>query len=179
MLKKTIQYENFDGETVREDFYFNLTKAELVEWQMQHNGGLEELLRKIVGEKNGAQIIHHFKDIIRRSYGRRSDDGKSFMKKPEFFEEFQTTEAFSTLFMEMVTNAEAGAAFINAIMPKKLVDEAKKTVQENTANVLDQGGDAVPSWVSENRDPTAEELRRMSTTELASFMRNRVRVDPK
>lgn len=126
MLKKTITYEDYDGNTRTEDFYFNLSKAELIEIEASTPGGVAAKLEKISMDKNGSEIIKTFKDIILKSYGVKSEDGKRFIKSDEISKSFEETEAYSELFYELAVDADKAAAFINGIMPKKLIDEANK-----------------------------------------------------
>lgn len=126
MLKKTITYEDFNGETVSEDFFFHLSKAELVELELSHEGGLSESLQKIVDAEDGKAIVAEFKNIILGSYGQKSPDGKRFVKNATLREEFESSEAYSTLFMELVTNTDAAIEFVNGIIPKGVVEEATK-----------------------------------------------------
>ena len=130
MLKKSITYKNFDGDTVTEDFYFNMTKAELVELELSESGGLAETLKAIIDSKDGAKIIEYFKKIILMSYGERSVDGRRFMKSPEIANSFSHTEAYSSLFMELATDAKEAADFVNGIMPSDLVSEASALPNE-------------------------------------------------
>ena len=118
MLKKTMTYVDYDGNQRTEDFYFNLTKAEIMEMDLSASGGLDKLITKIVAEQDGAKIIEIFKKIILGAYGEKSLDGKRFVKSPELSEAFSQTEAYSDLFMELATDAEKAAAFINGIVPK-------------------------------------------------------------
>lgn len=117
MLKKTITYTDFDGNERTEDFYFNLTKAEVTEMEMSTEGGLAKALQKIVTEKDSKRIIESFKNLILKSYGEKSPDGKRFIKNQEVRDAFSQTEAYSVLFMELATNAEMAAAFVNGIVP--------------------------------------------------------------
>ena len=129
MLKKTITSVDFNGNERTEDFYFNLTKAEVMEMEMSTVGGLSEMIQKIVSAQDTPSIIKVFKDLILRSYGEKSADGKRFIKTPEMAESFSQTEAYSVLFMELATDAEAAAAFVNGIIPKpdnKSVSKAAK-----------------------------------------------------
>lgn len=140
MLKKNITYTDYDGNERSEDFYFNLSKAELTEMQLSQNGGLEKLLQKIIAEQDSSRIVTMFKDIIRKSYGEKSLDGKRFIKFRDghsLFEEFEQTEAYSVLFMELATDAEAAAAFINGIIPKDLADQiaAEQKKEEQIAKL--------------------------------------------
>lgn len=126
MLKKTITYEDFNGDTVSEDFFFHLSKAELVELEMSHEGGLSSALQRIVEAEDGKGIVAEFKNIILGAYGKKSLDGKRFVKNQTIREEFESTEAYSTLFMELVMDADAAAEFINGIIPKEMAEEAAK-----------------------------------------------------
>ena len=125
MLKKAIKYVDFNDVEQVDVFYFNLTKAELVEMQLvevskDNEGGLKTMLEKIVAEKSGAGIISTMKGIVAKSFGVRSDDGKRFIKSPALSAEFESTAAYSEFFMELVTDAKAAADFINAIVPAEL-----------------------------------------------------------
>lgn len=125
MLKKTIKYTDYDGVERSEDFYFNLSKAELTEMNLSVKGGLENLIKQIVAAQDTPEIIKIFKEIILKSYGQKSLDGKRFIKSPELTEEFTQTEAYSELFMELATNADAATAFINGIVPVIPADHYK------------------------------------------------------
>jgi hypothetical protein len=117
MLKKTITFTDYDGNKRVEDFYFNLTKAEVSEMELSETGGLSNFLRKIVAERNNKKIIEMFKILILKAYGVKSDDGRRFVKNQEVRDDFSQTEAYSELFMELAVNAEAAAAFVNGITP--------------------------------------------------------------
>lgn len=118
MLKKTIAYTDFDGNERKEDFYFNLTKAEVAEMEMTTEGGLAKMLEKIVAAKDSKRIIEVFKDLVLRAYGEKSPDGKRFIKSQEIRDAFSQTEAYSDLFMELATNADVAAKFVNGIIPQ-------------------------------------------------------------
>jgi hypothetical protein len=130
LLKKTITYKDFNDEEVSEDFYFHLSRAELVELEMSHRGGLSVSLERIIASEDNKSIINEFKNIILSSYGKRSDDGKRFTKNQELRDEFASTEAYSTLFMELVTDVNAATEFINGIMPAGLVEETQQAMEQ-------------------------------------------------
>ena len=119
MLKKTITYTDYEGNERTEDFYFNLSKAEILEMDLSASGGLEKLIRRIISEQNGEKIVKIFKEIILKAYGEKSLDGKRFIKNDELTEAFTQTEAYSQLFVELATDSDAAAAFINGIIPKE------------------------------------------------------------
>jgi hypothetical protein len=122
VLKKSITYNDYNGGTVTEDFYFNLSKAELIELELSHAGGLSESLKRIVASENGAEIIKEFKNIILTAYGKRSEDRKRFIKNQQLRDEFQSTEAYSVLFVELVTDVDAATEFVQGIMPEGLTE---------------------------------------------------------
>lgn len=135
MFKKTIKYTDFDGVERKEDFYFNLTKAELLEMQMSVDGGLRGYLERIVKTQSQPELIKMFKEIIMKAYGEKSPDGRRFMKSDEIRLNFECTEAYSELFMELATNSDAAAEFINALLPgdfQTSEEEARKALKELT-----------------------------------------------
>ena len=120
MLKKTINYTDYNGVERKEDFYFNLSKAELTEMELSTAGGLAEMIQKIVDTQDTPKIVKIFKDLVLKAYGEKSLDGKRFIKNDEIREAFSQTEAYSELFMELEREANAAAAFVNGIVPKDL-----------------------------------------------------------
>lgn len=126
MIKKTITYTDYNGDTRTEDFYFNLTKAEIMEMEMSIPGGFGEMINRIVSAKDVPSLMKVFKDFIKRSYGVKSADGKRFIKSDDLYEEFAQTEAYSQLFMELTTDSDAAAAFVNGVAPSDLVEAAKQ-----------------------------------------------------
>lgn len=118
MLKKTIKYVDYNGVERCEDFYFNLSKAEVTEMQVSEEGGYDQMLQRIVDAQNNKEIFKHFKAIILKAYGIKSQDGKRFIKSEELSEEFSQTEAFVELIMELASSETAAAEFVNGIIPK-------------------------------------------------------------
>jgi hypothetical protein len=123
VLKKTIQYTDFNGEEVREDFLFHLSKAELVELEASHEGGLSASMQRIVEANDTKSIVAEFKKIILQSLGMKSMDGRRFIKSQQMREEFESSEAYSALFMELVTDTDAAVEFMNGIIPDGLIPE--------------------------------------------------------
>lgn len=135
MLKKTITYTDYNGVERTEDFYFNLSKAELMEMELTASGGLGETIQKIISAKDNPAIVKIFKDLVLKAYGEKSADGKRFMKSAEISASFEQTEAYSILFMELATDADAASAFVNGIIPKDLQGDPKAVLAAaNVAN---------------------------------------------
>lgn len=124
MITKTITYTDYNDIERTEKFSFHLSKAELMEMEMGTTGGLAEMMQRIVEDKDVPAIMKIFKELLLKSYGVKSPDGKRFIKNDELREEFAQTEAYSQLFMELATNADEAAAFVNGIIPADLAKEA-------------------------------------------------------
>lgn len=126
MLKKTITYTDYNGVERKEDFYFNLSKAEVTEMELSTEGGLAERIQKIVAAQDAPSIIKIFKKLILDAYGEKSPDGKRFVKSKELSDAFAQTEAYSNLIMELAVDAKAASDFVNGIVP--LIEKEKPTV---------------------------------------------------
>lgn len=120
MLKKTVTYVDYNGVERTEDFYFNLSKAEVTEMELSVEGGFSKMLEEIVKSNDNARIIELFKEMVLKAYGEKSADGRRFVKSKELAEAFSQTEAYSEIFMELALDEKAAAAFINGIMPANL-----------------------------------------------------------
>lgn len=131
MHKEVIKYTDYDGNERSETFYFNLSKAEITEMELSVTGGLSESLKSIVEKKDVPNTIAVIKDLILKSYGVKSPDGKRFMKSKELSEEFSQTEAYSELFMKMLGDSEYAAAFMNSIIPADLAKAAQEYAAQN------------------------------------------------
>lgn len=118
MLVKKVKYTDYKGNQREEELYFNLSKAEVAEMELSHQGGLSEKINRIVATQDSKEIIELFKDLIVKSYGMVSDDGRRFIKNDQLREEFVQTEAYSELFMELASDADEAAKFVNGIIPQ-------------------------------------------------------------
>lgn len=117
MLKKTITYTDYNGTERTEDFYFNLNKSEVIEMEYGRAGGLTAFLKNILEQKDQPAIMRFVKELILKSYGKKSDDGKRFIKSTELSNEFLQTEAYTNLFLELMTDANNSVSFVKAILP--------------------------------------------------------------
>jgi hypothetical protein len=128
MYVKEMEYTDFNGVTRKEKFYFNLTKAEILDLELGKAGGLTEYIRKIVEAQDTPTIMSLFKSLLLKSYGVKSDDGRRFIKNDQVREEFEQTQAFSDLYMLLALNDEEASKFVNAIVPAdmKVSDEQKQ-----------------------------------------------------
>ena len=124
MFKYEVKYTDYNGVDRAETLYFNLNKPETAKLSASMEGGLAEYIKKIYKNKDTKEILKIFDDIIKMSYGVKSDDGLHFVKSDDIYEEFKTSEAYSEFYYELATNEELAAAFINGIMPKGFMAEA-------------------------------------------------------
>ena len=120
MLKKSITYKDYDNVERTEDFYFNLTEAEITEMELSESGGLKATIERVVAEQDSKMIIELFKRILLQAYGKKSEDGRRFIKSDQLREEFSQTMAYNKLFMELAVDADAASAFLIGVIPDNL-----------------------------------------------------------
>lgn len=125
MIKKTITYTDYNGTERKEDFYFNFNEAELMELEMGTTGGWANMMQSIIDAKDTPSLIKKFKELILMTYGEKTPDGKGFRKSEALSTAFSQTEAYSQLFMELATDADAASNFVLGVIPAKLAAEAK------------------------------------------------------
>lgn len=128
MLKKTIKYTDYNDVEREEDFYFHLSKAELIEMEYGEHGSFVDYIDKITREQDNHKLVQLWKKIVLDAYGVKSEDGKRFIKNQEVRDSFAQTEAYTELFMELAGDAKKAADFINGILPKDIREEAKKAL---------------------------------------------------
>ena len=126
MLKKTIEYTDYNGTSRKEDFYFNLSEAELAKMELSVTGGYAEMLQRIINARDMPEIASVFENLISKSYGEKSLDGRRFIKSKEISDAFMQTPAYDILYMEMMTDVQAASDFINGITPN--VEPVEKEV---------------------------------------------------
>ena len=120
MLKKSIKYTDYNGVERSEDFYFNLSKAEVIEMETTTAGGYANMLENIIKAQDLPSIVSIFKELVLKAYGQKSPDGKRFIKSEELSTEFSQTEAYTNIFMELAMDADAASKFVNGIIPADL-----------------------------------------------------------
>lgn len=130
MYKKTIECTDFDGNKINDDYYFNFTKAEILEFDNSEVGGMEQYIERIQKEKDNTKLFKLFKDLILKAYGEKSQDGRRFIKSEEKAIEFSQTEAYSELVMELVSDADAAAEFVNSVCASVLKDQKLNLVSK-------------------------------------------------
>lgn len=137
MIKKTVTYTDFNGNERTEEFYFHFSEPEILDMETStEEGYFSTTIRNIIDAKDGLKLSVHMKDLILKAYGVKSPDGKRFIKSNEISEEFSQTEAFSTIFMELITDDKAASEFVNVLVPKsfaKIVNEQKKSESSDAA----------------------------------------------
>lgn len=161
MLKETIEYENFDNEKVVEDFYFNLNKAELAEMKLIYKDGFDEFINKLVEADEVAKVLAIFREIIGKTYGQRSADGRNFRKSEKITEEFMGSNAYGELFIKFVSQEGFAAKFIAGVIPGSLQEKATSK----------DGEDNRPLWIQQNRDPSKAELLAMPREQMFAEMK--------
>jgi hypothetical protein len=133
LIKKVIKFEDFNGNEQTETHYFHMSKTELINTEFSHEGGLSTVLPQLVKEQNVAKLLEIVQSLIRKSYGKRSEDGRNFIKNAEQTEEFMNSAAYDALFTELVTSPDAATEFITGIIPKDLLKIVEGAAQEKQA----------------------------------------------
>lgn len=132
MYKITETFPDFNGDTRTEDFYFNFMESELTHMQFKTKGGLAGTINKIIATKDTPGLIDIFEELLQKSYGEKTADGRGFHKSPELLQSFMETEAYSQIYMRLATDNKAAQDFINNVVPKKMQDAAKQAQQDKT-----------------------------------------------
>lgn len=132
MITRTFTYEGFDGKMYTDTWYFHLNEAESFKIRARNIEGMDGMLRTLSRTNDGGEIMDLIDAIILNSVGKRSIDGRQFIKNAEVRDEFRQTEAYSQLFMELISDADKAAEFMIGIMPAKLAAEARKNIAEAT-----------------------------------------------
>lgn len=130
MLKKAITYVDYNGVERTESFYFNLSKAELIEMEYGTVGTFTSMIQNIIDAQDEPELIKLFKSLILKSYGKKSADGRRFEKSEEISKDFSETEAYVILFMELARDSKAASEFVNGIIPADIDREELKKQQE-------------------------------------------------
>ena len=132
MYKITETFEDFNGEQRTEDFYFNFMESELTHMQFKTKGGLAGTINKIISTKDTPGLIDIFEELLQKSYGEKTADGRGFHKSPELLQSFMETNAYSQIYMRLATDNKAAENFINNVVPKKMQEAAKQAQQNHT-----------------------------------------------
>ena len=174
MIKKTLTFNDLDGNPVQKDYYFHLNKGDLVDLQLSEEGGLSDKLRKVVESKDGALIIKTFKDLLIVAVGEKSEDNISFIKSERVKEQFQYSEALSAILMELLTNPGAALEFVKGVMPGDLIEKADLAELEALATSATAETLGLPEpVVQQPARPTRKELTEMSREELIQAFKDR------
>ena len=128
MLKQEITYEDFNGDTRTETFYFNYTRPELLEWELSEKGGMRKMMQEIVKAEAQKEIVDVFKTFILNAYGEKSDDGRKHKKTQELRDDFASTAAYAAFYMQLAEDAALAARFINGVVPKGMAQELTKEI---------------------------------------------------
>jgi hypothetical protein len=165
VLKKTITYTDYNGDEVTEEFIFNFSPAEAIALELSHKGGLGESLKRIVAANDGEALVKEFTDLIGKAYGIRSPDGKRITKNAQIREEFESSAAYSVLFMELATDADKLAAFVNGAIPGDALEKFAKE-QEAKGMATDPNVQGKPKAKAKAKPKPVRELTRRDVEKL-------------
>lgn len=160
MYKKVIKYQDFNGVDREETFYFNLSKAELMEMELSTKAGVEEMVRVLIATKDNAKIVETYKGLILKSYGIKSEDGTRFIKSQELRDSFEQSNAYSEFFLELLSDPDEQVRFINAVVSGVNAPEMKE--EDAIAKLKELGYDTTRIEESLKKDETKEENKVVS-----------------
>ena len=175
MFKKTITFTDFNDNTQTQDFYFHMSKEQLLGMAADSNEMMARIQR-IIDAKNGAAILQELRELIKMSCGVRSEDGSRFIKTPEAQSTLLDSPAYDELLMELATDENACVNFVNQLLPEKLQKEMQEQLGKQKGSTQDpfaEQEDNRPAWMKEHRNPTPEELRNMGPDELRLAFQHR------
>ena len=131
MYQKAITYENYNGEKKTKNFYFNLSRSEIAKMHLTTDGGLDQMIKKMVESGSNKEIFTYFENFVLSCYGEKSADGEEFIKNDEVRERFKNHPAYDVLFMEFIEGGDkAMSDFINAVVPRDMQDAMKNSDPE-------------------------------------------------
>ena len=135
MIKRTVKYTDFNDVKREEDFYFNLTKDEVLDLQSSVPGGYSAYIEGISNAEDISAVYDQIKKFIDISYGVKSDDGRKFTKSPEALMEFKSTNAYSNLIFDMLDQQDSLVDFVNGILPQDLLARANAVLEKTGGDV--------------------------------------------
>lgn len=145
MYTKTITFEDYNGVKRTETHYFNMNKAELTKWlTTTGEATLDKVLMRLYTERNGREIINIFENLLKITYGKKSDDGRKFIKSDEIWEDFHQTEGYSELFMELISDGNAVSEFVNKTLPSDVSSDIQKAIKDNPEGIPAELRDYIP-----------------------------------
>lgn len=135
MFCKELEYEDFNGVTRTEKFWFHFSKAEILERQMSEYGGFDKTVQKIIDTNDVPKLVSIFKEFILKAYGEKSEDGRRFIKEDPvtgrpLYKEFAETQAYSDYFMLLATDSKAASEFVNGVYPKDMKGYVSKALED-------------------------------------------------
>lgn len=122
MFKRTITYKDLDGNTFTEDFYFHYSTAEATELKAVFGENMQDRIQALIQTKNAKEVIHIFRGVIADSVGRKSANGKSFIKTDEFRDEFMGSDAYSEMLLWLLSDQNNMALLVNGLFPKNMTE---------------------------------------------------------
>lgn len=144
MIKQTIKYENYNAETVEEDLYFNLTRLEMMDMEMDENGAMSQRIDRMKKAKDARAAYYEVKEIVIKSFGIRSEDGKYFHKNEKIREDFLNSAAYDEFFMSLFGDTQKVVDFVNGIVPAEAIKKAMADAEARKIQLDDTRTPAAP-----------------------------------
>lgn len=145
MLRRVIKYADYDGMERETEAYFNLTRLECMDLDLEYEdeGGLLEHLKNLFANRTANEIsrkeaVDFIKLLVDRSYGIRPKEDRSlFLKEDEdgrpLIRKFRQTPAYEAFIYALLTGDESLDEFAANVLPKVAgadLETAKKRLEE-------------------------------------------------
>ena len=133
MFRKDITYTDYNGDKQTETCYFNLNRTELMDIALDLPEGIvepsdneKEASIHLVDKLGTKGIFNFIKDVVKKSYGIKSEDGRRFIKDDQITLEFTQTPMYDEIISEFTHDDKAASDFINNVIPAEYINEQIK-----------------------------------------------------
>lgn len=126
-----VTYESFDGEIIDENLYFHLSKGELTDMELRKYPLSLKLAKVTSGNASATDAYELMREFVSSSYGKRSEDGRRFIKDVKETESFMISPAYDALLDKLVSDEKFAYQFMTGLFPKDVMEKAQKILDEN------------------------------------------------
>lgn len=139
MFSDKITYEDFNGNIEVEEVFFNISKMESLELEASYPGGYATYLQQVAESEDPSEVIAAFKDIVKKAYGVKSEDGKRFIKSDEEFKKFEESPAYDEFMIKLMSEENYALDFIIGVMPSTEGVTKEAILKDAKLNTLGAG----------------------------------------
>lgn len=135
MFSDKITYEDFNGNTVEEEVFFNISKMEALELEASYPHGYASFLEKVAQSDDNLLALKAFKDLVKLAYGVKSEDGKRFVKSDEEYEKFESSPVYDEVVIKLISDGDYALDFVLGAFPNSN-GETKEAIQKQIEEAM-------------------------------------------